>query len=188
MIPVANSVVYVRPLYTAASTNPQPQLAYVIAVLGKNVGFEKTLSGALSDVFNATVTVPTGGGTNSGTVPAAVAGILQQAQADYTNAQTALQAQDLAGYQADIAAMEQAIQQASQILGTPPPGTSTGTTTTTVPKVKEKTKTKSVGSGGTAGTSTTSSSTTTTSTTTSTQPSGGGTTTSTTVSSAAERS
>ena len=63
MVPIGNSMVYLRPLYTAASTNPQPQLAYVIAVLGKNVGFEKTLSQALSDVLKTTVTVPTGGGS-----------------------------------------------------------------------------------------------------------------------------
>ncbi len=67
MIPIGNSMVYVRPLYTAASTNPQPQLAYVVAVLGKNnVGFEKTLSGALSDVLQTTVTVPSGNGGSSG--------------------------------------------------------------------------------------------------------------------------
>ncbi len=60
MVPIGNSMVYLRPLYTAASTNPQPQLAYVIAVLGKNVGFEKTLSQALSDVLKTTVTVPSG--------------------------------------------------------------------------------------------------------------------------------
>jgi uncharacterized protein len=148
MIPVANSIVYVRPLYTAASTNPQPQLAYVIAVDGKNVGFETTLSGALSDVLQTTVAVPTGNAA-SGVVPAAVAGILQQAQADYSSAQAALTAGDLATYQSDIAAMETEIQQAEQLLGTPPPGTSTGsTTTTTVPKSKVKSKSKSSSSGG----------------------------------------
>ena len=37
MVPIANSMVYVRPLYVSPTTNPQPQLEYVIAVLGKNV-------------------------------------------------------------------------------------------------------------------------------------------------------
>ena len=183
MVPISNSMVYIRPLYTAASTNPQPQLTYIIAVLGKNVGFEKTLSGALSDVLNATVTIPSGG-SSSGTVPAAVAGILQQAQQDYTNAQAALAQQDLATYQADIAAMEQALQQAEQIIGPAPAGTSSGTTTTTttVPKAKAKAKSSGAGTSGTngSGTSTTASTAaTTSSTTTTTQPSGGGTTTST---------
>jgi uncharacterized protein len=179
MVPIADSMVYVRPLYTAASTNSQPQLAYVIAVLGKNVGFEKTLSGALSDVLQTTVTVP-GSNTTSGTVPAAVAGILQQAQTDYNSAQQALAADNLGQYQADITAMEQALQQAQQILGPAPAGTSSGTTTTTtVPKAKAKAKSKSStsASGGTHGT-TTSSVATSSTTTTTTQPSGGGTTTS----------
>ncbi len=195
MIPVANSMVYVRPLYTAASTNPQPQLAYVIAVDGKNVGFETTLSAALSDVLQTTVAVPTGNSA-SGVVPAAVAGILQQAQADYSSAQAALTAGDLATYQSDIAAMETEIQQAEQLLGTPPPGTSTGsTTTTTVPKSKVKSKSKSSGSGGsdsglsgapTSGAGTTSSTASTSSTST-TAPTGGGSTTSSSVVAAAAR-
>jgi uncharacterized protein len=184
MVPIGNSMVYLRPLYTAASTNPQPQLAYVIAVLGKNVGFEKTLSQALSDVLKTTVTVPTGGGVStSGTLPAAVASILQAAQADYTNAQSALTSGNLATYQSDIAAMEAEIAQAEQILGPPPPGTATATTSTTVPKTKTTTKSKSGSSG--SGASATGSSTTSTTvpaptTPTSTQPSGGGTSTSTT--------
>ena len=182
MVPIGNSMVYLRPLYTAASTNPQPQLAYVIAVLGKNVGFEKTLSQALSDVLKTTVTVPTGGGVStSGTLPAAVASILQAAQADYTNAQSALTSGNLATYQSDIAAMEAEIAQAEQILGPPPPGTATATTSTTVPKTKTTTKSKSGSSG--SGASATGSSTTSTTVpapTTPTQPSGGGTSTSTT--------
>jgi uncharacterized protein len=186
MVPIGNSMVYLRPLYTAASTNPQPQLAYVIAVLGKNVGFEKTLSQALSDVLRTTVTVPTGGGVGtSGTLPAAVASILQAAQTDYANAQTALTSGNLATYQSDIAAMEAEIDQAEQILGPPPPGTATPATatTTTVPKTKSTTKSKSGSSGsGTSGSGSTTSSTTVPASTapTSTQPSGGSTTTSTT--------
>ena len=37
MVPIANSMVYLRPLYASPTTNPQPQLQYVIGVLGKNV-------------------------------------------------------------------------------------------------------------------------------------------------------
>ena len=87
MVPIANSMVYLRPLYVAATTNPQPQLAYVVAVLGKNVRIEASLSAVLSDLLQTTVSLPTGSGgvPSTGTVPAAVAGYLTQAQADYTN-------------------------------------------------------------------------------------------------------
>ena len=33
MVPIANSMVYLRPLYVASTTNPQPNLQYVVAVL-----------------------------------------------------------------------------------------------------------------------------------------------------------
>ena len=96
MVPIANSMVYVRPLYVSPTTNPQPQLEYVIAVLGKNVQIDTSLPNVLSDLLGTTVLPPGQAGTSTGTVPSAVAGILQQAQTDYTNAQAALKADNLA--------------------------------------------------------------------------------------------
>jgi len=183
MVPVADSMVYLRPLYVAATTNPQPQLAYVVAVLGKNVRIDTSLSAVLSDLLQTTVTLPTGSGVPStGTVPAAVSGYLQAAQTDYTNAIAALKADNLAAFQSDIQAMAQQITQAQQLLGTPAAGTAT-TTTTTTPPVRPGKSTKT-GSGSTT-TTTTSSSTTTSSTGTGSK--GGATTTSSTVASAAAR-
>ena len=88
MVPIANSIVYLRPLYASPTTNPQPQLQYVVGVLGKTVQIDTSLSAVLSDLLNTTVSLPSesGGVSSTGTVPAAVAGILQQAQTDYTNA------------------------------------------------------------------------------------------------------
>ena len=184
MVPIANSMVYLRPLYVAATTNPQPQLAYVVAVLGKNVKIDVSLQAVLGDLLQTTVTLPTGSGgvPSSGTVPAAVAGYLQQAQTDYTNALAALKADNLAAFQSDIQAMAQQITQAQQVLS---PGTTstTTTTTTTVPRIKPgKTSTKTSST-----TSTTSSKSSTTTVPTSTGPGGGSTTTSSTVASAAAR-
>ena len=93
MVPIGNSMVYLRPLYASPTTNPQPQLQYVIGVLGKNVQIDSSLSATLSDLLQTTVTLPSGSGLPStGTVPAAVAGLLQQAQTDYNNALAALKA------------------------------------------------------------------------------------------------
>ena len=36
MVPIANSMVYLRPLYASPTTNPQPQLQYVVGVLGQD--------------------------------------------------------------------------------------------------------------------------------------------------------
>ena len=92
MVPIADSMVYLRPLYVSPTTNPQPQLDYVVAVLGKTVQIDTSLSAVLSDLLQTTVLPPESGVTSTGTVPAAVAGILQTAQADYTNALAALKA------------------------------------------------------------------------------------------------
>ena len=145
MVPIGNSMVYLRPLYASPTTNPQPQLQYVIGVLGKNVQIDSSLSATLSDLLQTTVTLPSGSGVPStGTVPAAVAGLLQQAQTDYNNALAALKNQNLAQFQSDLNLMSAAINQAQEVLGTPVPGSTSTTTTTTVPSVKGG-KTKKTG-------------------------------------------
>jgi hypothetical protein len=137
-------MVYLRPLYVASITNPQPNLQYVVAALGKNVQIDSSLSSVLSDVLHATVAAPNGNGSSStGTVPAAVAGYLSAAQTDYTNALAALKQQNLAAFQADIQAMAQQIEQAQQLVGTTkPPGSTPTTTTTTTPQAKKPKPTK----------------------------------------------
>jgi uncharacterized membrane protein (UPF0182 family) len=169
MVPIGDSMVYLRPLYVAAETKPQPQLQYVVAVLGKNVAIEPSLTAVLQDVLQTTVTTPPGsGGTPvTGTVPTAVSQDLQQAQTDYKNAQAALAAGNLGQYQTDIAAMQQAIAAAQSVLGATTPSTST-TTTTKPPKGTKSSKTAS----------TSTSSTTSTTTPTSTEPQSSSTTTS----------
>ena len=182
MVPIANSMVYIRPLYVAASTNPQPKLEYVVAVLGGTVKFDTSLSTVMSDITHVALPSTSNGGSSAGTVPAALASILAAAQTDYENAQAALKAQDLSGYQADIAAMEEQLASAQDVLNATT-GSTTTTTTTTLPKIKP-----GKGSKKTSGTTSTTSSTTTTTTTTaptSTEPRGGPTTTSPTSASAA---
>jgi uncharacterized protein len=174
MVPIANSMVYIRPLYVAASTNPQPKLEYVIAVLGGTVEFDTSLSAVMSDITHVALPSSTNGGSSAGTVPAALASILAQAQTDYDNAQAALKAQNLSQYQADIAAMEQQLASAQDVLNATT-GSTTTTTTTTRPKIPAKGTQKSSG---------TTSTTTTSTAPTSTEPRGGVTTTSPTSASA----
>jgi uncharacterized membrane protein (UPF0182 family) len=191
MVPIGNSMVYLRPLYVSPVTNPQPQLKYVVAVLGKDVQVDTSISAVLADILGTGVTLPSTGGAGSspgssgGTVPAAVAGYLQQAQTDYQNALSALKAQNLGGFQTDIEAMSQALTAAQNLL--PASGSST-TTPTTVPTAKKAKSSKSSSTSTTA-TSTssstastvpasTSSPTTANTTPTSTAPLGGVTTTS----------
>ena len=135
MIPINQSMLYVRPLYVTSSSNSLPQLKYVIAVFNSHVDIETSLSAALSTVLAADVSVPSGGssggsGTSSGKVPSAISALLDQATASYQAAQTALKAGDLAGYQSNIQAMYAALLQA-QALAQNSTGSSTKPTTTT---------------------------------------------------------
>jgi uncharacterized membrane protein (UPF0182 family) len=161
MVPIANSMVYLRPLYVAATTNPQPQLEYVIAVLGKTVKIDTSLTSVLSDI--TAVTLPSAnGGSGGGTVPSALSGILAQAQTDFMNAQTALAAGNLGQYQQDIKDMQQEIASAQDVLGATT-GSTTTTTSTTLPKVRPGKTTKKTSATTSSTASTTSSTTTSTS-------------------------
>jgi hypothetical protein len=155
MVPVGDTMVYLRPLYVAASTNPLPQLTYVIGVVGQNVVIDSSLSQTLSDVLRTSVTTlsgsgaPTGTSTptaTTGTLPAQVQQDLTAAQNDYKQAQAALQAGgagSLGTYQTDITAMENQITAAAQALKSGTPAAPTSTTTTTAPKPAKTTKTTS---------------------------------------------
>jgi uncharacterized membrane protein (UPF0182 family) len=126
-VPLDSSVLYIRPLYVTSTSNPMPQLRYVIAVFNQDVGIEPTLAGALSDVLGANVSGLSntsgskgkgkGNGTTTPTTSASVASYLQQASADYTNAQRALANGDLGLYQKDVNAMNQQLQLALNSLG-----------------------------------------------------------------------
>jgi uncharacterized membrane protein (UPF0182 family) len=172
MVPIGDSMVYLRPMYVAATTKPQPQLQYVVAVLGKNVAIESSLNAVLQDVLQTNVTTPQGGGVSpgTGTVPSAVSQDLQQAQTDYKNAQAALQAGNLGLYQTDVTAAQEAIAAAQSVLGT-----TSGTTTTTAPTSTTTAPRKGAKNSRTASSTTSS---TTTTAPTSTEPQGSSTTTS----------
>jgi len=151
MVPVGQSIVYLRPLYVASSTNPLPQLNYVIGVVGQKVVIESSLAQTLSAVLGTSVstTVPSSGaGTGpvtstggTGTLPAAVQQDLATAQTDYNNALAALKFDQLGTYQTDIAAMETQIANAQASLKSS--GTTSSTTTTTSKSTKTKTTTTS---------------------------------------------
>jgi uncharacterized membrane protein (UPF0182 family) len=148
MVPVGNSILYLRPFYVASSSNPLPQLTDVIGVLGQKVVVDSTLGGTLSTLLNTPIATPGGspggGGPASpgiGTVPTQVQQELTAAQTYYQEAMAALKAGNLGEYQSDIAAMDAQIQSAQSALKAAS-GT-TSTTTTTTPTTTTPTKSKS---------------------------------------------
>ena len=141
MVPIDQSMLYVRPLYTESSGNPQPQLKDVIAVLGQTVRMKSTLDAALSTLLGtkigtSTITLPKPN-TSKTTTPVGSSAVdqanadLTRAAADYTQAEQDLKNGTLGGYQSENSAAQQAEAEAKALLeGT---GKST-TTTTTSPK------------------------------------------------------
>jgi len=117
MVPLDQSVLYIRPFYVSATTNPMPQLRFVIAVFNQQVGISSTLTGAIADVLGGTI--PSGGSTGGGTTkPGQTASYyLKQAISDYSAAQAALKAGNLGTYQSDVQAMDQQLALAQKALG-----------------------------------------------------------------------
>jgi hypothetical protein len=130
MIPVANALLYVQPLYVESSRNPFPVLQRVIAVYGNQpAAIGNSLSSALTQLFSAPVQAsPTTGGSSTTLSPQAQA-LLAQAQNAYTQSQADLKAGNLGNYQTDITSMESYLQQVQALTGGPVASTTTTTTT-----------------------------------------------------------
>jgi hypothetical protein len=148
VVPVGQSIIYLRPFYVASATNPLPQLTDVIGVLGQKVVVKPSLSATLTTLLGTSISTPGGSpgtgtstGPSTGTVPTQVQDELNAAQSYYDQALTALKAGDLGTYQSDINSMESEIQSAQSALkaaaGT---STSTGATTTTTTTTPAKSK------------------------------------------------
>ena len=116
MVPLDQSVLYVRPFYVSSSSNSMPQLRFVIAVFNQQVGISPTLSGAIAKVLGGSV--PSGGGSGGGTTKKGQTAkyYLAQASSDYSAAQAALKAGNLGAYQADVQQMYQQLALAQKAL------------------------------------------------------------------------
>ena len=145
VIPIETSLLYVRPLYVQSARNPLPEFKRAIVVFGNRAVIGNTLAEALTKIFGdapATLEEAPSGEAPAATVPgqttapvgdtATVQRLLDDAQAAYDAAQTALKAGDLAEYQKQINVVGERVKQAQRAAGV---GTAapTSTTTTTGP-------------------------------------------------------
>jgi uncharacterized membrane protein (UPF0182 family) len=131
MIPVADAILYVQPLYVESSRNPFPVLQRVITVYGNQPAtIGNTLSSALTQLFAAPVqTSPTTGGGTSTTLSPQAQALLAEAQQAYQQAQSDLKAGNLGAYQTDINSLEATLQEVQALTGCPVASTTTTTTT-----------------------------------------------------------
>ena len=116
MVPLDQSVLYIRPFYVSATSNPMPQLRYVIAVFNQQVSISPTVSGAIAGVLGGTIPSNPGGNTGRGKTGQTATYYLTKATEDYTAAQAALKAGKLGTYQSDVQLMNQQLLLAQKAL------------------------------------------------------------------------
>jgi uncharacterized membrane protein (UPF0182 family) len=117
VIPIKNSLMWMRPLYVASTNNNVPEFRKAIVAYAGKVAMRDTLQEALRAIFGdapATLEQPSTGATQpTGPVlGTSVKQLLDQALAAYDAAQQALRSGDLATYQAKIEEFHRLVAQA----------------------------------------------------------------------------
>jgi hypothetical protein len=119
ILPIADSLLYVRPLYVSSSQTNYPLLQDVLVLYGKEVEIEPTLTEALDALFGgsppSSTSTPTGPIT-TGSISGRVRSDIAAANLEYTAAQTALTAGDLGTYQSDVNKAGQDLEAANKLL------------------------------------------------------------------------
>ena len=146
VIPLKNSLLYVEPVYLAASSNALPAFQKVVVTNGSTIVWGNTLQDALTQLYAAEATgpgaSPSPGGSPSptpGASPTPTSGstatpgasgtpqstnvqvLIAEASQHYQAAQTALANKDLATYQKEMNIVGQLLAQLGQVAGTPAP-------------------------------------------------------------------
>ncbi|MGA8297028.1 MAG: UPF0182 family protein [Acidimicrobiales bacterium] len=130
ILPIADSLIYVRPLYVSSSQTAFPQLEDVIVVYGKAIEMEPTLAAGLADVFGS---APSSLGSQTGRssqIPQQARFDISQANADFQAAQAALARGDLGTYQADVTSAGRLLSEANAIVNATSPTKKTTTNKT----------------------------------------------------------
>ena len=117
-IPIDQSLIYVQPLYLAASEQGAlPELRRVIVAYGNQIAMEPTLEQSLSRIFGGRPSVtaaapPTPGAPSDGAT--GVRQLVQRAWESWTRAQDALRRSDWAAYGAEQKRLEEALRGLTQ--------------------------------------------------------------------------
>lgn len=143
LLPIGNSLLYIRPVYVQADTGQQlPSFRFVVVFYAGRAVIDTSLRGALGQLFEGTA--PSGGGTGeggtgggsggssgggSGGGSATVPQLLARAADAYDRAQAALKAGNLGEYQRLTDEVGRLLKQARDLSG----GSGSPTTTTTRP-------------------------------------------------------
>jgi uncharacterized membrane protein (UPF0182 family) len=135
VVPVADALLYIEPLYLQASGSEIPELKLVIVAYGSRIAMEPTLEAALARIF---VTLPSGppaapapaASTPAAPAPSAlpapsgpnrtrIAQLSAEASAHYERAQAALRAGDFTAYGREIEALGRTLAELKRATGSP---------------------------------------------------------------------
>ena len=115
VVPIANSILYVSPLYLRAETGQVPELKRVIAAYGDRVVMEETLEGALAALFKGVgpgSTATMAPNVSSGSGPEHLRA--REALNHYNRAIERLKAGDWAGFGVELDALRPLLEQLGQ--------------------------------------------------------------------------
>jgi uncharacterized membrane protein (UPF0182 family) len=134
LVPINQSLLYVRPVYTEAEATSIPELKRVIASFGGRVAVKDTLQEALATLFGDSpatgeeVIPPSGGEPEQPS--SSLADLLDKAAQAFADADAAYKAGDLGGYQDNVEKAQEYLTQARALEGRGTKTTSSTTTTT----------------------------------------------------------
>lgn len=126
VLPIADSILYVQPLFLE---NPQariPELARVAVVMGERTAFDRTLSGALGQLLNIEVPESITGDEGQDVAPGAPAPgdteddalvLLERALEAFDRADTFLRDGNLAGYEREVLSARRLLERAFEASG-----------------------------------------------------------------------
>lgn len=134
VIPIANSFLYVEPVYVRAQQQSSiPELKRVIVVNGSTVGIGTTLQDAIASAVQGETGGGGGGAPPTGTIQQQIRDLLDQALQRFKAATAALKAGDLATYQSELEQAQALVQQANDLVAQLAAITGGGSTTTPTP-------------------------------------------------------
>jgi len=140
MLPLADGVMWVRPMYVQSESSGLPQVKRIIVNYRGEIGLGASLEEALAAIFpgfDATVGDVVGsvttqpGGNKPPTTTATATELLAQAEQLFADADAALKKGDLGTYAAKVNAARDLVQQAIDLIDKQSGGSVTGSTTTT---------------------------------------------------------
>jgi uncharacterized protein len=121
VIPLEDSLLYVQPVYVESDQpNAIPELRRVVVVNGSRIGLGATLTEALEDSVSGAVAPPPPDGEEppppEGSVEEQIQALLDEAAQHFAAADAALREGDLATYQTEIEAAQEATTQAQDLI------------------------------------------------------------------------